>query len=42
MEKRCADRFSVVIATHGLIKKTGKSPKADLEKAESIRAHYLK
>lgn len=38
---RRADKISVVIATHGLIKKTGKTPKADLEKAETIRMHFL-
>lgn len=33
---------TLVLATHGLIKKTGKTPKADLEKAERIRQQYLK
>lgn len=37
-----AGKISVVIATHGLIKKTGKTPKTDLAKAETIRTHYLK
>jgi phage-related protein len=32
---------TVVIATHGLIKKTGKTPKTDLEKAERIRQQYF-
>ena len=32
---------TVVIATHGLIKKTGKTPKADLEKSEKLRMQYL-
>ncbi len=31
---------TMVIATHGLIKKTGKTPPADLEKAERIRNQY--
>src|SRR5579864_3911728 len=34
-------RNTVVLATHGLIKKTGKTPKTDLEKAEHIRKQYL-
>jgi phage-related protein len=32
---------TLVIATHGLIKKTGKTPKTDLEKAERIREKYF-
>lgn len=32
---------TVVLATHGLIKKTGKTPKTDLEKAERIRKQYF-
>jgi phage-related protein len=32
---------TLVIATHGLIKKTGKTPKTDLEKAERIRQQYF-
>ncbi|HUB61487.1 MAG TPA: type II toxin-antitoxin system RelE/ParE family toxin [Puia sp.] len=32
---------TLVIATHGLIKKTGKTPKLDLEKAEHIRQQYF-
>ena len=31
---------AVVIATHGLLKKTGKTPIADLEKAERLRRQY--
>lgn len=34
-------RHTLVIATNGLIKKTGKVPKTDLEKAERIRKQYL-
>ncbi len=30
-------RNIVALATHGLVKKTGKTPKTDLEKAEHIR-----
>jgi len=32
---------TVVISTHGLIKKTDKTPNADLEKAEKIRKLYF-
>ncbi|HWJ30499.1 MAG TPA: type II toxin-antitoxin system RelE/ParE family toxin [Flavisolibacter sp.] len=32
---------TLVLATHGLIKKTEKTPKGDLEKAERIRQQYL-
>jgi phage-related protein len=31
---------TVVLATHGLIKKTGKTPKIDIERAERIRLQY--
>ncbi|MFZ1372165.1 MAG: type II toxin-antitoxin system RelE/ParE family toxin [Ferruginibacter sp.] len=31
----------LVLATHGLIKKTGKTPQADLIKAEKIRQQYF-
>lgn len=31
---------TVVLATHGLIKKTGKTPIAELEKAERIKQQY--
>jgi phage-related protein len=33
---------TVVISTHGLIKKTEKTPRADLEKAERLRKKYFK
>jgi len=33
---------TLVLATHGIIKKTDKMPKADIEKAERIRAEYFK
>ena len=32
---------TVVVATHGLIKKIGKTPLADLDKAERIRQQFL-
>ncbi len=32
---------TLVLATHGLIKKTGKTPQADFDKAEKIRQQYL-
>ena len=34
-------RNTVVLATHGLVKKTGKTPKTDLKKAEQIRKQYF-
>ena len=33
---------TVVISTHGLIKKTGKTPKIEIEKAEILRGRYFK
>ena len=32
---------TVVLATHGLVKKTGRTPIADLEKAERLRKLYF-
>jgi phage-related protein len=32
---------TIVIATHGLIKKTDKTPSSDLEKAERLRKEYF-
>jgi phage-related protein len=32
---------TLVLATHGLIKKTGKTPTTDLDKAERIREQYF-
>ncbi|NVO29694.1 type II toxin-antitoxin system RelE/ParE family toxin [Hymenobacter lapidiphilus] len=32
---------TLVLTTHGLIKKTGKTPQADLDKAERIRRIYF-
>jgi phage-related protein len=33
---------TVVISTHGIVKKIGKTPKSDLEKAEKLRLAYFK
>ena len=33
--------ITVVIATHGIVKKSDKTPKTDIEKAEMIRKMYL-
>ena len=38
---KTGDKKTLVLATHGLIKKTGKTPQADLEKAERIRQQYF-
>lgn len=32
---------TLVLATHGIIKKTGKTPDKEIEKAENIRKHYF-
>ncbi|MEO6228621.1 MAG: type II toxin-antitoxin system RelE/ParE family toxin [Ferruginibacter sp.] len=32
---------TVVISTHGLIKKTGKTPKSEIERAEKLRERYF-
>lgn len=32
---------TIVIATHGFIKKTQKTPKSEIERAEKIREHYF-
>lgn len=32
---------TLVIATHGLVKKTGKTPEKEIEKAENIRLRYF-
>lgn len=36
------DTDTLVITTHGIIKKTQKTPKKDIEKAEAIRKEYFK
>ena len=33
---------TIVVSTHGIIKKTDKIPKKEIEKAERIRQHYFK
>ncbi|MFV8326845.1 type II toxin-antitoxin system RelE/ParE family toxin [Flavobacterium sp. ZS1P14] len=35
------DFKTLVLATHGIIKKTGKTPEKEIEKAESIRLKYF-
>ncbi|MBS1662010.1 MAG: type II toxin-antitoxin system RelE/ParE family toxin [Bacteroidetes bacterium] len=32
---------TIVLTTHGLVKKTAKTPKTDIEKAEKIRLQYF-
>jgi phage-related protein len=34
-------RQTLVLATHGIIKKTGKTPEKEIEKAENIRLKYF-
>ncbi len=36
------NKETLVISTHGIIKKVSKVPKAEIEKAEKIRIDYLK
>jgi len=33
--------MKLVIATHGIIKKTQKTPKSEIEKAKQLRIEYL-
>jgi phage-related protein len=35
------NKNSLVIATHGIIKKTQKTPKKEIDKAENIRREYF-
>ncbi len=35
------EQQTLVLSTHGLIKKTGRTPTSDLEKAERIREQYF-
>ncbi len=35
------DEFTLVVATHGLIKKTNKTPPAEIQKAEQIKRAYF-
>lgn len=39
---RSGDTETVVISTHGIVKKTGKTPSGEIEKAERIRKLYFK
>ena len=36
------DKETLVIATHGIIKKTQKTPSKEIAKAEAIRKEYFK
>ena len=36
------DKETLVIATHGIIKKTQKTPSKEIAKAEAIRREYFK
>lgn len=36
------EKETLVIATHGIVKKTQKTPQKDINKAEEIRKQYLK
>jgi phage-related protein len=36
-----ADKETLVFTTHGMVKKTGKIPKKEIEKAERIRLKYF-
>lgn len=38
---KSSDESTLVICTHGIIKKTQKTPKSDLEKAEKLRKTYF-
>ncbi len=40
--ERTKNKDTLVIATHGIIKKTHKTPKKEIEKAEKLRIAYLK
>ncbi|MDP2301982.1 MAG: type II toxin-antitoxin system RelE/ParE family toxin [Ignavibacteria bacterium] len=33
---------TIVVTTHGFVKKTGKVPQSEIDKAERIRNHYFK
>ena len=35
------DINTLVVATHGIVKKTQKTPKSEITKAEGIRKHYF-
>ena len=36
------DMNALVVVTHGIVKKTRKTPKKEIEKAEALRKEYLK
>jgi len=36
------DKMTLVVATHGFIKKTNKTPLAEIQKAEQIKREYFK
>lgn len=36
------DGHTLVVATHGIVKKTQKTPKKEIEKAEQIKKEYLR
>ncbi len=36
------ERQTLIVCTHGLIKKTNKTPKSEINKAEEIRKNYYK
>jgi phage-related protein len=38
---KAGNKETLVLATHGIIKKTNKTPAKEIEKAESIRKQYL-
>lgn len=38
---KTAEVETLVVATHGIIKKTGKTPSKEIEKAESLRLQYF-
>lgn len=35
------EKRTIVVATHGIVKKTQKTPKKEIEKAEAIRKEYF-
>lgn len=39
--ERTKNKDTLVIATHGIIKKTKKTPKKEIERAEQLRISYL-
>jgi phage-related protein len=39
---KTGEKETLVIATHGIMKKTSKTPKKEIQKAENIRLEYFK